>query len=48
MFSLDFFQNRRLLIHGLVKNLFVILVYSYAQSGHPQIVSQALKILGFG
>ena len=36
---LGFFGNRRLLIHGVVKNLFVILMYPYVHSGHSQIVS---------
>ena len=36
---LGFFRNRRLLIHGAVKNLFVILMYPYAHCGHSQIFS---------
>ena len=37
--TLDFFLNRRLLVHGVVKNLFVILMYPYVYSGHSQIFS---------
>jgi hypothetical protein len=37
--GIDFFGTRRLLIHGVVKNLFVILMYPLVHSGHSQIVS---------
>ena len=46
--GIDFLHNRRLLFPGGVKNLFVILMYSYVHSGHSQIFSYPEnKILGY-